>query len=266
MFRHTTESSRSRSRSRRVVLLGSLVAASLLPVASAFAESGPGSEGTLSGSTSSGSGGTSGGASIVAEATTSPELQVDQSGAVTQQAPSGQVAVEQTAATTLSCQEPVIVNPFTGWGDYRPYVLAPGGDFENLELPGWILEGGATAVRNGAGLGVLKMPAGSKATSPAMCIDLNYPSMRYFVRDANDDKTRLSTQVMYLDSSTAYAPYTVGKLDPKAGWSLTEDIEIDPTRGGVDPGWRRVAFRLVAPTTLGSDMRIDDLYVDPRMR
>jgi hypothetical protein len=242
-------------------LLGSLVAASLLPVASAFAESGSGSEGTLSGSTSSGSGSDP----IVTEAATNPELQVDQSAAVTNEATSGQVEVAQTAATTLSCQEPVIVNPFIGWGDYRDYVLAPYGDFENLALPGWTLEGGATALRNSSGQGILRMPSGSRATSPAMCVDLNYPTMRYFVRDVADDKSRLSTQVMYVDHETAYAPYTVAKLDPRPSWSLTEDIAIDPQRGGVDPGWRRVAFRLIAPKDV-ADIRVDDIYVDPRMR
>jgi hypothetical protein len=277
MFCPTTESSNSRVRPRRLVRLRSLVAASalglmvgLLPVASASAESGPGSEGTSGTSSGSSGSGTSGSVqapitTAIAEATTSPELAVDQSAAVTQEATGGPVEVAQTAATTLSCQEPLIVNPFTAFGDLRDYVLAPGGDFENLALPGWTLEGGAYALRNSAGQGVLRMPEGSKATSPAMCVDLNYPTMRYFVRDTADGKARLSTQVMYVDHATAYTPYTVGKLDPKASWRLTEDIEIEPERGGVEAGWRRVAFRLVAPKDVG-DIRIDDLYVDPRMR
>jgi hypothetical protein len=254
MFCPTNESS-SRVRPRRLVRLRSLVAASalgltaaLLPVASASAESGPGSEGTAD----------------PVQAATSPEVQVDQSAAVVQEATGGAVEVAQTAATTLSCQDPVIVNPFTAFGDYRDYVLAPYGDFENLALPGWTLTGGATAMRDAAGKGILRMPAGSTALSPAMCVDLNYPTMRYFVRDAADDKSRLSTQVLYVDHATAYTPYTVGKLDPTRNWRLTEDIEIEPERGGVEAGWRRVAFRLVAPKE--GDIRIDDLYVDPRMR
>jgi hypothetical protein len=265
MFHPTTESSRSRGRSRRVALLGSIVAASLLPVASASAESGSGSSGS-SGSSSGSSGLVQAPeTSVIAEAATSPEVQVDQSAAVTEEATGGPVEVEQTAATTLSCQEPLIVNPFTAWGDFRDYVLAPYGDFENSALPGWILEGGATAMRDAAGRGVLRMPEGSTATSPAMCIDLNYPTMRYFVRDADADSARLRTQVMYVDHATAYTPYTVGKLTAKPNWRLTEDIEIEPERGGVDPGWRRVAFRLVAPRDEG-DIRIDDFYIDPRMR
>ena len=120
-------------------------------------------------------------------------------------------------------------------------------------------------VRNSAGNGMLRMPPGSKATSPAMCIDLNYPTIRYFVRDADREWARLKTQVMYVDHETAYSPYTVGKLNASGNWRLTEDIEIEPERGGVEAGWRRIAFRLVADPYEG-DLRIDDLYVDPRMR
>ncbi len=230
----------------------------LLPAASAFAESGPGSEGTA-GSVEAAQ------TAATTEAAAAPEVPVDQSMAATSEAAGAPVEVAQTAATTASCQDPVIVNPFTAFGDFRDYVLAPFGDFERADLPGWTLEGGATVVRNSAGNGTLRMPPGSKATSPAMCIDLNYPTIRYFVRDADREWARLKTQVMYVDHETAYSPYTVGKLNASGNWRLTEDIEIEPERGGVEAGWRRIAFRLVADPYEG-DLRIDDLYVDPRMR
>ena len=105
--------------------------------------------------------------------------------------------------------------------------------------------------RNAAGNGMLRMPPGSTVTSPAMCIDLNYPTIRYFVRDAAADQVRLRTQVMYVDHETAYSPYTVGKLMPRENWRLTEDIEIEPERGGVEAGWRRIAFRFVADQVRG---------------
>jgi hypothetical protein len=265
MLGPTTGSSLTFVRPRRLLRLRNIAIASalgltlsLLPATSAFAESGPGSEGT-------------GGlvevtqTAVTTEATASPEVPVDQSLATTQEAAGDPVEVEQTAATTASCQDPVIVNPFTAFGDFRDYVLAPFGDFEQADLPGWILDGGAAAVRNAAGNGILRMPPGSTATSPAMCIDLNYPTIRYFVRNALYDGARLQTQVMYVDHETAYLPYTVAKLTATKNWRLTEDIEIEPERGGEEAGWRRIAFRFVADRYLG-DIRIDDLYVDPRMR
>ena len=174
--------------------------------------------------------------------------------------------VAQTAATTLSCQEPLIVNPFTAFGDFRDYVLAPYGDFENLALPGWTLAGGATAMRSSTGNGILRMPPGSTATSPAMCVDLNYPTMRYFVRDAAERQGAPQHAGHVCGSRRRPTRRTrSASSTPSVNWRLTEDIEIEPERGGVEAGWRRVAFRLVAPRDLG-DIRIDDLYVDPRMR
>ena len=110
------------------------------------------------------------------------------------------------------------------------------------------------------------MPEGSKATSPAMCVDLTYPTMRFFVRDAAQRHRRASAHRSCIWITRRPTRRTRScKLDPKSTWRLTEDIEIELERGGVEAGWRRVAFRLVAPKDSG-DIRIDDLYVDPRMR
>jgi hypothetical protein len=175
-----------------------------------------------------------------------------------------EVVVEQTAATTATCQDPVLVNPFADLGDYRDYVLAPSGDFENAALEGWQLEGGAVTTIDEDGDGALSLPAGSIATSPAMCIDLNYPTARFHVRNEAEDGD-FEVQVMYVDHKKAYKPHKVKKLKGRRGWAATEDIKIDPERGGKEAGWRRVAFRFVADEHKG-DFRIDNLYVDPRMR
>jgi hypothetical protein len=178
---------------------------------------------------------------------------------------SQEVAVEQTAATTQTCQDPTLVQPFTTFGDVRDYVLAPFGDFEHATLDGWTLEGGAGPVADEDGNGALGLPAGSTATSPAMCIDLNYPTVRFFVRNMLDDDADLKVQVMYVDHEKAYKPHDVKKLKAGRGYGLTKDIKIDPQRGGKEAGWRRIAFRFVAAKDKG-DFRVDQLYVDPRLR
>jgi hypothetical protein len=257
MFWPTTEPCLSGTPPRRTLRLGSLVVvaavglmAGLLP-APAFGEEVTGVPAAVEPT-----------AAISQEA---PEGQVavDQSLAITEEATGGPVEVEETAATTATCTDPVIANPFTEFGDFRDYVLAPFGDFEDPALPGWILEGGAHTVIDGDG--ALRLPPGSTATSPAMCIDLNYPTMRFFVRDALGVDARLKTQVMYVDHESAYTPHTVGKLRAMKDWGLTEDIAIDPERGGEEAGWRRIAFRFVS-NPYGGDIRVDDLWVDPRMR
>ena len=178
---------------------------------------------------------------------------------------SGEVAVEQTAATTQTCQDPVVVNPFTSFGDVRDYVLAPFGDFESATLDGWSFEGGAGIVADEDGNRSLDLPAGSAATSPAMCIDLNYPTVRFFVRNMLQDDADLKVQVMYVDHAKAYQPHDVMKLKAKRAYGLTKDIKIDPQRGGKDAGWRRVSFRFIAQKDKG-DFHVDNLYVDPRLR
>jgi hypothetical protein len=180
-------------------------------------------------------------------------------------ATSGEVAVEQTAATTQTCQDPIVVQPFTSFGDERDYVLAPFGDFEYSTLDGWSFDGGAGPIADEGGNGALSLPAGSAATSPAMCIDLNYPTVRFFVRNVLDDDADLKVQVMYVDHEKAYKPHDVKKLKAKGSYGLTKDIKIDPKRGGKEDGWRRIAFRFVAAKDKG-EFRVDDLYVDPRMR
>jgi hypothetical protein len=144
-------------------------------------------------------------------------------------------------------------------------VLAPFGNFEDATLDGWSFEGGAGPIADEDGNRALELPAGSAATSPAMCIDLNYPTVRFFVRNVLGDDAGLKVQVMYVDHEKAYQPHDVGKLKARVGYGLTKDIKIDPQRGGKEAGWRRVAFRFVAHKDKG-DFHVDNLYVDPRMR
>lgn len=178
---------------------------------------------------------------------------------------SANVDVAQTAATTETCQDPIVVQPFTAFGDARDYVLAPFGDFESPSLTGWSFEGGAGPVQDEDGNGSLDLPARSAATSPAMCIDLNYPTVRFSVLNVLNDDADLSVQVMYVDHAKAYQPHEVTKLKAKGHYGLTKDIKIDPQRGGKQAGWRRIAFRFVSSKDKG-DFHVDNLYVDPRLR
>ena len=58
-------------------------------------------------------------------------------------------------------------------------MLAPYGSFTNNIATGWQLAGGArlaTDVTRGVGLA---LPAGASAISPGMCVDLDYPHLRF---------------------------------------------------------------------------------------
>ncbi len=77
-------------------------------------------------------------------------------------------------------------HPFLRFLDPLPYTLLPGGDFET-GLSGWKLSGGAGVVSGnepwrvaGPGSRALRLPSGSSATSPPMCMGLVLPVVRFF--------------------------------------------------------------------------------------
>lgn len=173
-----------------------------------------------------------------------------------------------------TCVDQQIEQPFAALGDVRDYVLAPGGSFEDPAMDGWALEGGATVVagndpfnlRDGEDAGVLGLPAGASATSPAMCVDLDYPTMRLVALQQDAGGGVLEVEVLYPEGLGKKPEWKkVGRLkaDAADGWHASDDIELDPERGGKLAGARELAIRLTA--TSGA-WQIDDLYVDPSKR
>ena len=196
------------------------------------------------------------------------------------QAESGQVLAEtvhpqQTAESEETCSQPELFNPLTAFKDKRDYFVAPAGDFEDQQLPGWQLEGGASltpgnsahAVIDGTDGSSLALPPGSAATSPEMCVDLNYPTFRFFAAQLEaDTDSDLYVDVVY----PALAKDNVRqakkfKLKSKDGWQLSDDIKLEPQRLGKQSGWRKVALRFrVEEGKKPASYRIDDVLIDPR--
>ena len=94
----------------------------------------------------------------------------------TSSTPLGSTQIIETADSRTACTDPVIVNPFTQFGDNLDYVLAPDGNF-NDSVAGWQLAGGAKIVATDKGRS-LQLPKGATAISPSMCLDLNFPTFR----------------------------------------------------------------------------------------
>jgi hypothetical protein len=181
----------------------------------------------------------------------------------------------ESAAGERTCTAPDLSNPLVAFKDSRDYFVAPAGDFEDPSLPGWQLTGGAGvisggsahAVLGGSQAGSLSLPPGSSATSPEMCVDLNYPTFRFFAAQLDPDTdSELVVDVIY----PALASHNVReakklRLKAKDGWRLSDAVKLEPQRLGKRPGWRRVALRFrVEPGHRSSAYRIDDILVDPR--
>ena len=175
-------------------------------------------------------------------------------------------AAQAHGTTSLSsCARPALSPALSAFGDPRSYFLAPGGDFESSRH-GWQLTGGA-ALATGSGplrrgARSLRLPAGATATSPVFCVDLDYPTFRFFhARGASP----LSVDVIYPALGTT-KPKATSLAGGSTSWKLSKDVSLRPTLVTKDWGWRHVQLRFVAATGAGGDWLVDDVLVDPRMR
>jgi hypothetical protein len=159
-----------------------------------------------------------------------------------------------------TCSLPALSQPFAPWLDYAQYELAPGGDFEGST---WTLVGGAKLVAGSEPYGVtgsvgsssLSLPAGSSAQSPLACVDVAYPSIRFFIAGQG------SVAVNIVDGSSVVP---AGVVVAGGAWAptpvvLTNSAVLAASSGGT-------AQVSVALTGLSGSPQIDDVFVDPWSR
>ncbi len=171
--------------------------------------------------------------------------------------------------STGACNEAALTQPFAQWGDSNYYELVSQGNFEG-SLSAWTLTGGAHQAPEGepydvageVGHDSLALPAGATVQSPFTCVNASYPSFRFFARQRGLLATLL-VQVVY---KTALGPLTasLGVVALSGSWQPTLPMLTDSIVGGVlSGGTGQVALRF---TALLGESRIDDVYIDPRMR
>jgi hypothetical protein len=98
-----------------------------------------------------------------------------------------------------------------------------------------------------------------------MCVDLNYPTMRFVGAQFTDKNAGLRVEVFYpKDPKQEWKKTTTVKAEAEDGWQATKDVDVRPETGGKTPGWRLVALRFTAEEK--GTWLIDDVYVDPRMK
>jgi hypothetical protein len=177
------------------------------------------------------------------------------------------------AESAQSCAGRTYSQPFLRWLDPFRYVLAPRGNFES-GTSGWTLKGGAAIVSgnepfyaSGPGTRSLYLPAGSSATTPAMCVGILHPTVRYFAKNRGTILlSSLTVEVLFEDPLTRNVrALPVGVHTGGSSWhpSLPAVVLLDllaPVLG--KDGELAVAFRF-RPVGLGARWQIDDVYVDP---
>jgi hypothetical protein len=158
---------------------------------------------------------------------------------------------------------------FAAWGDDASYVLAPQGDLSATD--GWTLNKQAAVVPSADPFSgaqqSLQLAKGAEAATPAMCVTLDNPTVRFFIRDrGGNDKSQLKVDVLYDDFGGHVKHLTVAKLRAGSEWepSVILPMYMNVLALASPSGVTAVAFRFKAEgLQKGETLSISSLYVDP---
>jgi hypothetical protein len=186
-------------------------------------------------------------------------------------APSAQAGLLTVAPE--SCENPDFEKPFLPWLDPANYVKAPDGTIE-AGAAGWQLDGAEVVagnepfyVNSTADSKSLRISSGGSATSPAMCVGIEHPTLRFFVkRQGGTVLSNLRVDLLYNNHLGQLETLpAVGAVTGTSSWAPTAQMVIPVSLLPLLPGDHTpVAFRFV-PQGSGS-WQIDDVYVDPYTR
>jgi hypothetical protein len=181
------------------------------------------------------------------------------------------VAPAAGASVLNGCPDAAAIQPFLPWGDQAMYVLAPDGGFEHGGDV-WDLQDGATVVSGNESFQVggegdshaLALPDGSEATTPPICIGIDSPTLRFFVRNDGDPDASLRVTLI---ANTVLGPVTatIGQVSGRGSWHPTPVLLLLANLTAlpiVNDSSAEIQLRFT-PVGSGGDWRIDDTYVDP---
>lgn len=169
-------------------------------------------------------------------------------------------------SSATDCDTQTLSQPFLPWADLASYTLAPGGAAESGA--GWSMSGASIAPGNepwsvhAAGdSSSLSLPDGASATTGAMCVGIEHPTIRFFARPATALTGSLNVEVLFETAAGDVVSAPVATLTGTSGWSVSPVYPIAASLLPLLPGDRTaVAFRFSAS---GGGWSVDDVYVDP---
>ncbi len=178
------------------------------------------------------------------------------------------------AATVNTTCLPSTTQPFTAVGDTNAYFLLSGGAFEAGTAAWNLTDGAAAAAGNNTAGGdplsnttSLSLPAGSSATSPAVCVDREMPSIRFYVRNTGNAASKLGVTVLYTLPNGKPASLQVAQITGARVWQPSPAIffHLNMLAMASPTGTTNVAFQF-RPLDASGQWRVDDVYVDPFKR
>jgi invasion protein IalB len=169
-----------------------------------------------------------------------------------------------------SCAQQALSKPFTPWADHSDYTLTPGGAFEAGEAA-WSLGGAQVKdgnepfrVRKDSDQRSLELQPGQTATSPAICVGLEHPTLRFFAKGERKLLSALTVEVVTETSLGLTVAVPIGAVLPNGSWRPTPTYLVVANLLPLLPGsYTPVQFRLRA---VGGSWNVDDVYVDPKRR
>jgi hypothetical protein len=159
---------------------------------------------------------------------------------------------------------------FAPWNDQRLYTLVPDGGFENAAA-GWTLAGGAAVTEGNETAQVggaadhqsLALPAGSSATSPAICVEKHTNVFRLFARTDGRRLAGLKVEVLYSNGRRAKG----GAIRAGEAWAPSRKLGVALGRGKAKGKLASASISLrFTPVGEPATWQVDDVYLDPRLR
>jgi len=181
----------------------------------------------------------------------------------------GRAEAGPLVSSAADCRQQTLERPFLRWADPAQYFLAPDGSFADGGA-GWTLSGSHVVSddrphtsHGGGAPASLQLELGDSATSPAVCVGVLHPTLRFFARNTGSILGTVRVDVLFEDAGGAVHSLPIGVVAGAGGWSPSLPMPIVANLLTLLPGERTaVAFRYTAQG-LGSSWRIDDVYVDP---
>ena len=172
------------------------------------------------------------------------------------------------------CAATTSTKVFSKFGDTANYSLLPGGNFESGST-GWAL-GGASVVSGNetAFVGTsrdaksLSVPAKAVVVSPSICVGIEHPTFRLFVKRGTGTWQTLLIKLRWTEASGRVNETTVAGLNGQdyATWKPTPTFKLAQTLPLWASGQSLKVQIVLDPEDGGGSWQVDDLYVDPLRR
>jgi hypothetical protein len=168
-----------------------------------------------------------------------------------------------------SCSYATSEQTFSQWYDFSTYVPAVGGTLEG-GTDGWSLSNASVVdgnesffLNDSSDSHSLAISDGGSATSPASCVNREYPTLRFMVRNTGSRWSVLRVDVIYLNGPGGLRTMTAGFVTAGPNWTPAP-IQLmvlgQLVKLGAD---QSVRFRFTPVGTDDSAFQIDDIYIDP---